>query len=128
MATQQNGSTQVGASSNNSSSGGGGAAGVNYEVYEVIDLANAELDIPPKNCYRLVVLGKHTSAQIEYEIRTALVMIAVRVITSTFIKICQNLFTLIELLAFSIHAKHNAEKLIFCITNLKNFFFHLEDT
>ena len=125
MATQQNGSTQVGASSNNSSSGGGGAAGVNYEVYEVIDLANAELDIPPKNCYRLVVLGKfkdaslykHTSAQIEYEIRTALLMIALRVITSTFIKNCQNLFTLIELLAFSIHAKHNAEKIIFCITN-----------
>ena len=42
---QQNGSAQVG-----SSSGG-------YEAYEVIDLANAELDIPPKNCYRLVVLG-----------------------------------------------------------------------
>ena len=37
---------------------GGGGGGVSYEVYEVTDLANAELDIPPKNCYRLVVLGE----------------------------------------------------------------------
>ncbi|XP_075247008.1 GTP-binding protein Rhes-like, partial [Convolutriloba macropyga] len=46
-----------GGSSGANSSGGGGGGGVSYEVYEVIDLANAELDIPPKNCYRLVVLG-----------------------------------------------------------------------
>ena len=63
-AHHQNGSAQPGAggggggSSGANSSGGGGGGGVSYEVYEVIDLANAELDIPPKNCYRLVVLGE----------------------------------------------------------------------
>ena len=58
-AHHQNGSAQQ--------QGGGGAGGGgtsnglgSYEAYEVIDLANAELDIPPKNCYRLVVLGELT--------------------------------------------------------------------
>ena len=59
---QQNGSGPSGSSGGGGGggggvSGGGGGAGVSYEVYEVTDLANAELDIPPKNCYRLVVLG-----------------------------------------------------------------------